>query len=193
MRLCGRSRMAWAATARWCCTRWMANKWRAMLSNWDRGLGELSEEDLRAKARFARGREQQSLAKVLGRNPKAAREWRARRRVVEEELERRVRRQDALVAETVGLPELVVDLTGVAIQDWSQLWDALSEPCALPSWFGRNLDAWWDTIQARHISTVVDRHYLVIELGEDDFFRTGDGARFVRTTNESDFARATVA
>jgi hypothetical protein len=97
------------------------------------------------------------------------------------------------VARAAELPELVVDLTGVAIQDWTQLWDALSEPCALPGWFGRNLGAWWDTIQTRQISPVVDRHYLVIQLREGEFFSRGDGVRFVRTTNESDFARATVA
>jgi hypothetical protein len=97
------------------------------------------------------------------------------------------------VAENEDLPELAVDLTEVAIQDWTQLWDALSEPCGLPSWFGRNLDAWWDTIQGGEISSVVDRHFLVIQLGANAFFRSGDGARFVEITNQSDCARVTVA
>lgn len=103
------------------------------------------------------------------------------------------RRQNVLVAQTEDLPELVVDLADVAIQDWTQLWDALSEPCGLPSWFGRNLDAWLDTIQGRQISPEVDRHFLCDPAGATDFFRTGDGVRFVETTNESDFAQATVA
>lgn len=94
---------------------------------------------------------------------------------------------------TEDLPELVIDLTEITVRDWTQLWDALSEPCGLPSWFGRNLDAWWDTIQTRQISPVVDRHVLVILLPATDFFRSGDGERFIETTNESDFARATVA
>ena len=39
---------------------------------------------------------------------------------------------------------LVVDLTRSTIYSWDQLWDALTEPCGLPSWFGRNLNAWID-------------------------------------------------
>lgn len=35
------------------------------------------------------------------------------------------RRQNDRVAENEDLPELAVDLTEVAIQDWTQLWDAL--------------------------------------------------------------------
>ena len=67
----------------------MANKWRAMLKTWDQAVSGLSVDELESRARFAQTRERQSLAKGVGRNPKAAREWRARRRVVEEEIERR--------------------------------------------------------------------------------------------------------
>jgi RNAse (barnase) inhibitor barstar len=94
---------------------------------------------------------------------------------------------------TADLPELVVNMTHIAIHDWADLWEALSELCGLPSWFGRNLDTWWDTIEGRQISPTVDRHFLVIQLRATEFFRTGDGVRFVETTNESDFARAIVA
>jgi len=81
----------------------------------------------------------------------------------------------------------------MAIESWSQLWDALSGPCALPSWFGRNLDAWWDTIQAGGISPVLDDHsFLVVRLTARGLFARGneDGERFLDTTNESDYARA---
>jgi hypothetical protein len=67
----------------------MANKWRAMLKSWDRSLPGLSLDELESRARFAKTRENQSLSNRPGRNPKAAREWRARRRAVEAEIERR--------------------------------------------------------------------------------------------------------
>ena len=70
----------------------MANKWRSMLKPWDRDLPGLTTEQLESRARFARTREHNALAKGLGRNPKAAREWRAKRRAVEDEIERRVTR-----------------------------------------------------------------------------------------------------
>jgi hypothetical protein len=46
------------------------------------------------------------------------------------------------------------------IETWDELWDAPHEPCGLPSWFGRNLDAWSDTIHTGDISDVLDRHFL---------------------------------
>ncbi|MER5978552.1 barstar family protein [Streptomyces sp. NPDC001857] len=41
-------------------------------------------------------------------------------------------------------------------------WDAVSEPCGLPEWFGRKLDAWSDTIETRGISEVIDSHDVLI-------------------------------
>ncbi|WP_405427042.1 hypothetical protein [Streptomyces erythrochromogenes] len=35
--------------------------------------------------------------------------------------------------------KLVVDLRGRLIETLSDFWDAVSEPCGLPEWFGRNL------------------------------------------------------
>ena len=89
---------------------------------------------------------------------------------------------------------LVVDLRTTAINDWPELWDALSAPCGLPTWFGRNLDAWWDTIQTGSISAILDDHpLLVIRLNGHGLFSAGaEGDRFVRTTNDCDFARAEV-
>ncbi|MFI1599084.1 barstar family protein [Streptomyces venezuelae] len=42
--------------------------------------------------------------------------------------------------------QLIVDLRGRLIETLNDFWDAVSEPCGLPEWFGRNLDAWSDTI-----------------------------------------------
>ncbi|MEE1792592.1 barstar family protein [Streptomyces sp. BE308] len=53
---------------------------------------------------------------------------------------------------------LVVDLRGHRIETLDDFWDAVAEPCGLPGWFGRNLDAWADTIHSRGISDVIDRH-----------------------------------
>ncbi|MEV7215398.1 barstar family protein [Kitasatospora cineracea] len=57
--------------------------------------------------------------------------------------------------------ELVVDLRGRRIETLDDFWDAVAEPCGLPDWFGRNLDAWADTIHTRGISEVIDRHALL--------------------------------
>lgn len=58
--------------------------------------------------------------------------------------------------------DLVVDLRGNRIETLDEFWDAVSAPCGLPSWFGRNVEAWRDTIQVRGISEVVDAHDVVI-------------------------------
>jgi Barstar (barnase inhibitor) len=55
---------------------------------------------------------------------------------------------------------LALDLSDRVIETWDELCDALHEPCGLPSWFGRNLDAWSDTIHTGNISDVLDRHFL---------------------------------
>src|SRR4051812_19628776 len=43
--------------------------------------------------------------------------------------------------------ELIVDLRGRQIETRKDFWDAVAKPCR-PEWFGRNLDAWSDTIHA---------------------------------------------
>lgn len=58
--------------------------------------------------------------------------------------------------------ELIVDLRGRLMETLNDFWDAVSEPCGLPEWFGRNLDAWSDTIQTRGISEVIDSHDILI-------------------------------
>jgi hypothetical protein len=89
---------------------------------------------------------------------------------------------------------LVVDLTQYEIRTWSFLWDVLEETCGLPPWFGRNLDAWWDAIEGRGISKMLDAYpsLRVVVSGEGLFARGADGRRFVKTTNESHFACAEV-
>ena len=56
---------------------------------------------------------------------------------------------------------LVVDLSAQVIESTDQLWDLLAVPCGLPTWFGRNLDAWVDTLRGG-ISEVIDRHPVLI-------------------------------
>jgi len=90
---------------------------------------------------------------------------------------------------------LTVDLRTRTFETWDELWDALAEPCGLPSWFGRNLSAWWDTIQAGAISAVLDEHaFLLVLLGPSGMFVDGndEGAAFLEVTNRSDYARAEV-
>ncbi len=84
--------------------------------------------------------------------------------------------------------ELVVDLRGQQIRSLEDFWDAVAAPCGLPEWFGRNLDAWWDTIDTRGISDVIDRHdLLIVRADRHGLFSPGnpDGARLGEVFRES--------
>jgi hypothetical protein len=80
--------------------------------------------------------------------------------------------------------DLVVDLRGRKINTLDDFWDALSGPCGLPAWFGRNLEAWRDTIQVRGISDLIDRHdAVVVHVDRAGLFsRRSDEARALRRT-----------
>ncbi|MFF3889224.1 barstar family protein [Streptomyces sp. NPDC001914] len=81
------------------------------------------------------------------------------------------------------LTELVVDLRGRSIASLDDFWDAVAKPCGLPEWFGRNLDAWADTIQTRGISEVIDRYdVLVIHVDKQGIFASRNReARLLRS------------
>ncbi|MGW4379989.1 barstar family protein [Kitasatospora sp. NPDC004531] len=67
--------------------------------------------------------------------------------------------------------ELIVDLRGRRIETLNDFWDAVSGPCGLPTWFGRNLNAWSDTIETRGISEVIDGHdRLVVHVDRRGLF-----------------------
>ena len=90
---------------------------------------------------------------------------------------------------------LLVDLSDRTIESSSALWDALAKPCGLPGWFGRNLNAWWDTIDAGAISSVIDEHpNLVVRVAPTGIFAPGhpDGAAFAEVTNRSAYAAVEV-
>ena len=58
----------------------------------------------------------------------------------------------------------MVDLRSTPIDSWDELWGALVGPCGLPKWFGRNLDAWNDTLGTGAIFEVLDAHpFLIVE------------------------------
>lgn len=89
---------------------------------------------------------------------------------------------------------LVVDLTAEVLDDEESFWSAVAEPLALPTWFGRNLDAWIDTIEGGQISDVVDSHdHIVIRVCRRGLFGVGDqrGQRIVDVT--ANYTRATIA
>jgi len=52
-------------------------------------------------------------------------------------------------------------LTERALATTDDLWDALTTPCQLPPWFGRNLDAWVDTLRGG-VSPVLGGHRQLI-------------------------------
>lgn len=60
---------------------------------------------------------------------------------------------DELVAD-----QLVVDLSTVVVATEEAFWTLIAAPLGLPPWFGRNLNAWIDTIEGGNISDVVDDH-----------------------------------
>lgn len=64
----------------------VSTKW---LSNWANDLRGLSDEGVRKRLAMAIEYERASMAKGMGRNPKAARMWREKIRDVEAEMERR--------------------------------------------------------------------------------------------------------
>ncbi|WP_308369800.1 barstar family protein [Streptomyces sp. McG3] len=65
----------------------------------------------------------------------------------------------------------MLDLRGRRIETLDEFWDAVAGPCGLPDWFGRNLDAWADTIHGRGISDVIDRHStLSVHVGRTGMF-----------------------
>jgi hypothetical protein len=71
--------------------------------------------------------------------------------------------------------KLIVDLRNRPIETLDDFWDAIAEPCGLPEWYGRNLDAWSDTINARGMSEVIDSYdNLVVHVDEQGLF---DGSR----------------
>ncbi len=91
--------------------------------------------------------------------------------------------------------QLVLDLSGRVIGSWDELWDALQEPCGLPTWFGRNLDAWNDTLGEGGISETLDAHpTLLIRVAAEGLFapESPDGRQFVETTRHSGHGRVEV-
>jgi hypothetical protein len=56
---------------------------------------------------------------------------------------------------------LVIDLGNREVRTIDDFWDAVSKPLGLPSWFGRNFNAWNDTLYGG-ISKVLDDHPLVV-------------------------------
>jgi hypothetical protein len=90
---------------------------------------------------------------------------------------------------------LVVELGNQVIDSWDELWDALQQPCGLPDWFGRNLDAWNDTLGEGGISEVLDAHpTLLVRVAAEGFFAPGhpEGRRFVETTQNTGQGRVEV-
>jgi hypothetical protein len=83
---------------------------------------------------------------------------------------------------------LVVDLTGRSLASWDDLWDALEVACQLPEWFGRNLDAWKDTVEEGGISALLDSHpTVIIRLSAEGLFAPGnrDGEAFIEVTERT--------
>lgn len=88
--------------------------------------------------------------------------------------------------------ELVVDLRATELNSLGDFWDAVRIPCGLPDWFGRNLDAWWDTIDTRQISETIDSSdVLVIRARARGLFAPGNpqGAALVQVMAQSAHAR----
>lgn len=93
----------------------------------------------------------------------------------------------------MGAAELVVDLRDRRIETLADFWDSIAGPLGLPDWFGRNLDALWDTIENGGISaTVDDADPLIVRVSPSGLFAPGnsDGTRLIRVFQDS--TRATL-
>ncbi|MFF7231585.1 MULTISPECIES: hypothetical protein [unclassified Streptomyces] len=64
------------------------SRWK-LYDDWDADLAGLTIEQLRERRAFAAQRAQDAVARRMGRNPKAARDWRKNLSAVEDELLRR--------------------------------------------------------------------------------------------------------
>jgi hypothetical protein len=83
------------------------------------------------------------------------------------------------------------DLSAEVIESTDQLWDLLGGPCGLPTWFGRNLDAWVDALRGG-ISEVIDQHrLLIIRVRPHGLFSPDSdrGRAIIEITDESGRAR----
>jgi RNAse (barnase) inhibitor barstar len=96
---------------------------------------------------------------------------------------------------TTPVKPLVVDLSGTVIGSTDELWDRLAPPCALPPWFGRNLDAWVDALRGG-ISETLDSHSpLVIRVQPLGLFASDNerGQTFIARCRESGRAKVELA
>jgi RNAse (barnase) inhibitor barstar len=93
-----------------------------------------------------------------------------------------------------ALQPLVVDLRDEVIESTDQLWDLLGSPCGLPAWFGRNLDAWVDTLHGGISDAIDQRPLMIIRVRPRGLFSPGNerGSAVIEITNESGRARVEV-
>ncbi|KAF4408104.1 MULTISPECIES: barstar family protein [Streptomyces] len=92
--------------------------------------------------------------------------------------------------------DLIVDLRDRRLVTLDDFWDAVAETCALPGWFGRNLDAWWDAVETGGVSAVIDAHRsLTVRARAQGLFAPGspDGQRLSRLFAEATRARLDLA
>jgi hypothetical protein len=89
---------------------------------------------------------------------------------------------------------LTVDLSDRVLESPEQLWEALAEPCGLPSWFGRNLAAWNDTLYGGISETLDDHPLLVIRVRGSGIFAPGEaaGQGFINASEGSGCAHVVV-
>jgi hypothetical protein len=86
---------------------------------------------------------------------------------------------------SAGAP-VEIDLTGVAIDTWDQLWHLLDATCGLPDAFGRDLDAWSRALRGGVSLTLDTAETVTIRVSAQGLFAPGaDGTRFVDLTNAS--------
>jgi hypothetical protein len=95
--------------------------------------------------------------------------------------------QDWVMSGAEGKGPLVVDLSGMIVGSTDELWDQLAQPCGLPPWFGRNLDAWVDTLRGGVSETLDSILMLVIAVQPLGLFAPGNkrGETFTAMCDDS--------
>lgn len=87
-----------------------------------------------------------------------------------------------------------IDLSSRILESPDQVWDALTELCRLPKWFGRNLDAWHDTLLGGITDEIDGRKVVVVRvLGNGIFSPTSEWTkRFIDSTESGGLGKVTI-
>jgi uncharacterized protein YndB with AHSA1/START domain len=92
------------------------------------------------------------------------------------------------------LESMEIDLSSRVLETPDQVWDALTELCHLPKWFGRNLDAWCDTLRGGITDAIDGTGVVVIRVVDNGIFssKSGWARKFIDATEDEGHGKVVV-